>query len=140
MTGTVSSLTVTGPWSLRLDAPAVVGGGQAVPLRLVLTNTGEKTLRIELPGDQRHRADFVVMRGSTEVWEKLRGAMSLDFLWVMHIAPNDSVVFQDLWPQRTNRRRLVSPGKYTVKGIVFERTLTKSPGGMVSAPVEVIIR
>jgi hypothetical protein len=138
--GTVSSLTATGPFSLRLEVPAVVAGGQPVPLRLVLTNVGKDTLRIRLPGQPHRQADFVVTRWSKEVWQKLRRGGWLDVAMEGLFAPGDSLVFHDLWPQRTNHGWSVGPGNYTVRGIVHERAVTNGLGGIVSAPVEFRIR
>jgi intracellular proteinase inhibitor BsuPI len=139
-TGTASSLTVSGPFSLRLEVPPEVAGGQPVPLRLVLTNVGKDTLRIILPGQTHRRADFVVMRRSKKVWQKLRRGAWEDIAMEGRLAPNDSLVFQDLWPQQTNHGGPVGPGKYTVKGIIDESGVTKALGGIVSAPVAFRIR
>src|SRR5882672_3090685 len=124
-TGTTKSVTVMGPLSLRLEVPAVVAGGQPVPLRLVLTNVGEDTLWIRLPGQPHRQADFVVTRWSKEVWQKLRRGGWLDVAMEGQFAPNDSLVFHDLWPQRTNHGWPVGPGKYTVRGIVHEEPFPK---------------
>src|SRR4051812_46443467 len=71
-TGTVSSVVTTGPLSLRLDVPAVVAGGQLIPLRLVLTNVGKTTVMIGVPDQKFARTDFMVMHGTRQVWNKLR--------------------------------------------------------------------
>lgn len=131
--GTATSLAVVDSLSLRLEVPAVVAGGQPVRMRLVVTNVSTRTLTIGLPGDPKQRADFVVMLGKKEFWEKLRGATILESLMEARIAPNDSLVFVDFWQQRTNHRRPVAKGRYRVKGILVET-------GIASEPVEFRIR
>lgn len=131
--GTASALKVEGPFSARLDVPSEVGGGQAVSLRFVLTNITKDTVTLRLYGMEQQRANFLVSRGSREIWEKLRGATMLESATEERIAPSDSVVFLDIWRRTTNHRRPASPGKYTVKARI--------PGtDIVSSPVEFRLR
>jgi hypothetical protein len=110
-TGTVSSLSVTGPVSLRLDVPAVVAGGQPLPLRLVLTNLGKVTVMIGVPDQKFFRTDFMVMHGSRQVWHKLRHRSCGCAVQEGPLSPNDSLVFQESWPQRSDHHWPVSPGR-----------------------------
>ena len=139
-TGMVSSVTTSGPLTLRLEAPAIVAGGQPVPLRLVLTNTSDSTVRIGVPDQKFYRTDFKIMQGSRTVWHKLRHRSCACAEMTGPLSPNSSVTFVDFWPQRSNHHWPIAPGKYTVKAIVFEASFGNTPGGIESAPVDIRVR
>ena len=138
--GTASSLSKSGPLSLRLDAPAVVAGGQPVQLRLVLTNISRDTVMVVLPDVVPWRTDYQVYRWSHRAWHKLWHRGGEGAALMARVAPNDSLVFTDKWPQITNHRVPVGPGKYTIIGTVYEAGVTQTIGGIVSAPVQVRVR
>src|SRR5436309_698748 len=69
--GMTTSVRTSGPFSLRLEAPAVVAGGQPVPLRLVLTNISKDTVMFALPSLGQLQTDYKVYRWSYRVRHKL---------------------------------------------------------------------
>ena len=138
--GSATSTTVRGPYRLRLDAPAVVAGGQPVSLRFVLTNVAQHSVLISMPCYPHQHVDFVVTRGSRQVWDKLRGSTIMECALMAGLAPNDSMVFREVWGQRDNHRRRVSPGRYSVQATVVESTSAEFPEGITSAPVAFRIR
>ncbi|MFL5483202.1 MAG: hypothetical protein ACJ8AK_13565 [Gemmatimonadaceae bacterium] len=135
-----SSVTTSGPFSLRLEAPAVIAGGQPVPLRLVLTNISKDTVMFALPSVGRLQTDYKVYRWSYRVRHKLWHRSGASAELQGPLAPGDSLIFMDMWPQRTDHRLPVGPGKYTVIGTVHELGNTQSTEGIVSAPLQVRIR
>lgn len=139
-TGTVSSASVTGPLSLRFEAPAFVAGGQPVPLRLVLTNIGKVTVVIGLPSESFFQTDLQVVQGSRIVWQKFRHRSCACSALEIQLSPNDSLVFRDLWPQRNNHHWQVGSGKYTVKGVLRESGVTQTSGGIEIPPVDIRVR
>ena len=138
--GTANSLTTSGPFSLRLEVPAVVAGGQPVSLRLVLKNITKDTLMVAMPDVVMLRTDYKVYRWSHRVWHKLWHRSGASAELQGPLAPNDSLMFTDFWPQRTDHRVPVGPGKYTIIGTVHENGVTQATEGIVSAPVQVRVR
>lgn len=138
--GNASSVNVRGPYRLRLEVPAVVAGGQPVPLRFVLTNVAKESVLVTMPCYPHQHVNFVVMHGSRQVWDKLRGSTILECALEARLAPNDSMVFRGLWGQRDNHRHRVSPGRYSVTASVVEGESKEFPEGITSAPVEFRIR
>lgn len=135
-----SSIRTQGPLSLRLEAPAIVGGGQPVPLRIVMTNISNDTLTIAVPDHAFFQTDIKITQWSMQIWHKLRhhscGCAALEW----PLAPHDSVVFRDLWPQRTNHHWPVAPGKYTVIATVDEEGVNRNCCGIQSAPIQIRVR
>jgi len=109
-------------------------------LRLVLTNISDRTVMIGVPDQRFYRTDFKVMQGSRTVWHKLRHKSCACAEMEGPLSPNSSVTFLDFWPQRNNHHWPIAPGKYTVKGIVFEANFSNTPGGIESAPVDIRVR
>lgn len=106
------------PLELRLEAPAQVRAGQPVPLRLVLTNRGDRPVEVELTG-QPIAFDFaVVASDGTEVWRRLVGVPIEAILQPRTLAPGQEIAFTDSWDQRTNTGQPVTAGAYRVRGIL----------------------
>jgi hypothetical protein len=144
--GAASSQTLAGPLSLSLKVPAVVPLGQSVPFRLVITNTGKDSVMIGLTGTigltgvKGLGTTFAVSRGSKEVWDNVRDATPYRRRIEAYLAPNDSILLQELWRQHDNDQRPVSAGRYTVKAFVLVSHSSQLPDGIARAAVEFGIR
>jgi hypothetical protein len=136
----MSSVQVAGPLSLRLEVPAVIAGGQSVPLRLVVTNISKDTVMIGRPDHEFFVTDYTVMHGSRVVWQKLRHRSCACAELSGPLAPSASLSFLDYWPQRNNHHWPVSPGRYTVTGTIDVDDLPGTPGSSEVGPVEFRVR
>ncbi|MGH7573559.1 MAG: BsuPI-related putative proteinase inhibitor [Longimicrobiales bacterium] len=109
---------IRGSLALTLEAPAQVRSGESVPLRLVLENRGDEPAEVELGGDP-IAFDFVITADDgAEVWSRLEGVAVSDILQSRTLAPGETIEFTDSWEQRGNDGRRVSPGTYSVRGVL----------------------
>jgi hypothetical protein len=107
---------------------------------MVMTNISNDTLMVSVPDHGFFQTDIMVTQWSMQIWHKLKhkscGCAALEW----PLAPHDSVIFHDVWPQRTNHHWPLAPGKYTVKGVVFEEGVTRVGGEIESAPITIRVR
>jgi hypothetical protein len=115
---------------VSLEAPPEVRAGEAVPLTLRVTNTGDRPLTLHLRG-RPVAFDLVVSRGDGSiVWRRLEGAMIAMVLQVRTLAPGEALLLEDTWRQQTTRGARVPPGDYTVTA----ELLIDSPLPLRSSP------
>ncbi len=69
------------------------------------------------------------------IWSRLRGQTMLGALRLFPLDAGKSLSFREVWDQRTDAGRPVTPGEYVVRGVV----LTDDPGGLASAAVRLWI-
>jgi hypothetical protein len=104
---------------VKVDVPSHSTGGRPLPLRLVVHNSSRRPVWLET-GDSAYAFDFVVSDSlGTEVWSRLHSRRSDPIPMIIRsrpIAPGDSVVFTDLWNQRTNAGDPARPGRYWIRG------------------------
>lgn len=83
------------PLELRLEAPRQVRAGQPVPLRLTLTNRGDRPVEVELTGQPIAFDLAVVASDGTEVWRRLVGVPIEAILQPRTLAPGQEIAFSD---------------------------------------------
>src|SRR5436309_10039677 len=108
------------PNSLRFVVVVPRSGrlGEPVPVTLRLTNAGNQKVNLYLLG-RRITFDIIVARPDGRVvWRRLEGASSQQILQVKTLAPGETLELKDVWTQRTNAGAAVSPGVYTVQGVL----------------------
>lgn len=118
--------------SLRLDlvVPAQIAGGEPVGMTLRVENVAERPLDLYLVG-RTIAFDLVVEDpAGVEIWSRLHDQVVQQILRVEHLAPGDTLVLEDTWPQRSNAGRPVVPGEYQVRGEVLAEG-----GPLVAGPV-----
>lgn len=124
------------PLDLRLELPARVSRGARIPIRLTLENRGDEPVEVGL-GGRPPAFDFVVARqDGTVVWSRLHEQAIAAILQPRRIAPGEALHFEDTWNQRDNRRRQVSPGTYSVVGVLH---VVDAPGGLRTGAGQVTI-
>ena len=106
------------PLRLTLTAPDSVRAGEAVPLAIRVTNTGDRPVEAYFVG--RDIAFDLVVRDSsgTVVWRRLAGRAVQSILQVRTLAAGESIELRDTWRQRDDGGKTVAPGLYTVQGVV----------------------
>lgn len=90
--------------------------GEAITLRLTVTNKGSSSLKLTFPSAQQY--DFVITMGGEEMWRWSHDKMFAAVLTEVTLAPSESVVYQERWSQKDNQGNLVSPGNYQVIGVL----------------------
>jgi hypothetical protein len=103
----------------EVRTPSAVSSGQPVSLRLVVRNTSNRPVWLEI-GDSTYAFNLIVAESDgVEVWNRLqsmRNGPIPAILKTYAIAPGDSVQFQDTWDQQADHGRQVAPGTYSVRG------------------------
>lgn len=104
---------------LELEAPAEAPSGTPITLRLRLKNEGREPVVASLKGRE-IAFDFVVTRpdGDT-VWRRLSHEPLQEIIHLQRLAPGGELVLEDRWDQRDRSGRLVAPGAYGVRGMLF---------------------
>jgi hypothetical protein len=112
--------------SLRLDAPGTVPPGGSVVLRLVVTNVGDRTLRLSLWGPQEQNANFVVTTPTgSEAWSRMAAhRVPLASERQLLLAPGQERAFSVEWDGRgiqpgSGGRPVPLNGLYYVKGMLL---------------------
>src|SRR5207249_4101135 len=108
------------PGSLRfvVVAPRAVRLGKPVPVTLRLSNAGTRKADLYLLG-RTITFDIIVAGPDGRVrWRRLEGASGQQILQVKTLAPGETLELRDVWTQRTNAGAAVSPGVYTVQGVL----------------------
>jgi hypothetical protein len=104
--------------TFRVVAPHSVHRGEPVPITLRLTNTGARTLNLYLTG-RSITFDIIVTRADGQVvWSRLEHATGQQIVQVKILAPGERFELKDVWRQRTNAGAQVSPGDYTLTGVI----------------------
>jgi hypothetical protein len=99
-----------------------------VPLVFTVTNAGPTALTLQLLG-RTPTADFRVWNSRGQlVWSRRRGRTLLGALRLLPLDPGKSLVFREVWKQRTDAGRPVEPGEYRIRGVL----LTDDPDGLSS--------
>jgi len=133
--GTLAIMPADSP-KVVLDVPHEVGEGEAVPMKLRVTNTADRPLTLRLRG-RPIAFDLVVRRDDgTIVWRKLEGAMIAMVLQLRTLASGEALELEDVWRQQAADGTRVGPGDYTVTGAL----LTDSHTPLESAPAPLHIR
>jgi Intracellular proteinase inhibitor len=103
--------------ALSLEVKSSVKAGETVVLTLKWKNVEDRQVSLTLGG--RPAYDVIVTRpDGAEVWRWSHGQVSQDILESRTIEPGREVVFKVEWPQRDNEDKVVSPGAYSVRGIL----------------------
>jgi len=99
-------------------APPSVRRGEAVAITLRLTNTGAQPLSLHLTG--RTIAFDIIVTGAdgNVVWHRLEHVTGQQIVHVKTLAPRETFELKDVWHQRTNAGARVSPGDYTLTGVI----------------------
>jgi hypothetical protein len=106
-----------------------------VPLVFTVTNTGKVGVTLQLLG-RTPTADFRVLDSRSRViWTRLRGQTLLGALRLYPLEAGKSLSFREVWHQLTEAGTTVTPGIYTVLGVL----LTDDPKGLQSAPARISI-
>jgi hypothetical protein len=104
--------------SFTLVAPHTVRRGEPVPVVLHLTNTSARTVNLYLTG--RTIAFDIIVTGADGhvVWHRLEHVTGQQIVQVKTLAPRETFELKDVWHQRTNAGARVSPGDYTLTGVI----------------------
>jgi hypothetical protein len=106
-----------------------------VPLAFCITNVGATSVTLELLG-RNPTADFRVSDPSGKsIWSRLRGQTLLSSLRLFPLDPGKSLSFNQVWDQRNDDGKRVTPGEYLIEGVL----LTDHPGGLASKPARLRI-
>lgn len=106
-----------------------------MPLVFTVTNAGRAPVTLQLLG-RVPSADFRISdsRGRP-VWSRLRGQTLLGALRLFPLDAGKSLSFREVWNQRSDAGRPVTPGEYLVRGVL----LTDDPEGLPSPPARIRI-
>lgn len=106
------------PLRLTLTAPDSVRAGEAVPLAIRVTNTGDRPVEAYFVGRD-IAFDFVVRdSGGAVVWQRLADRAVQSILQVRTLKAGETVELRDVWRQRDDGGKAVAPGTYAVQGVV----------------------
>lgn len=98
--------------SFLVVAPDSVRRGEAVPLTLRLTNTGDRPVHLYLTG-RTITFDIIVARADGQVvWRRLEHVTGQQILQVKTLAPGETMELKDVW------KPAVDPGEYTLQGVL----------------------
>ena len=125
----------SGQLRLTLEAPARARLGRPVPLVFQVSNTGRKTVTLQLLGRE-PTADFRVLDGRGRmVWSLRRGQTMLGALRLYPLEGGKSLRFRAVWDQRGDDGKAVRVGEYGAQGVL----LTDAPGGLASPSARIRI-
>lgn len=93
---------------------ATYESGELVTIMLTVTNRGNSPLKLTFSSAQKY--DFVVTMRGEEIWRWSHDRMFAAVLTEITLAPSESVVYQEKWPQKDNQGEPVSPRRYQVVG------------------------
>lgn len=116
------------PGRLRLTvgaSPASVTAGQPVTLTFTVANVGGEP--VELVFGDSCWADLLVASSAGLVWNSLADVSCLQSVTRRSLAPNQSLVFEDLWDQSRNGDGWAGPGTYRVFGTLRDGSGRRSP-------------
>lgn len=120
---------------VELEVPREVRAGEAVPMKLRVTNIADRPLELHLRG-RPIAFDLVVRRDDASiVWRRLEGAMIAMVLQLRTLAPGETLELADVWRQQKADGTPVASGRYTVTGSL----LTDSRASLDSPPVSLRI-
>jgi hypothetical protein len=99
-----------------------------VPLVFTITNPGKVSVTLQLLG-RTPTADFQVSdtRGRS-IWSRLKGQTLLGALRLFPLDAGKSLIFRQVWDQRTDTGSPATPGEYLIRGVL----LTDDPKGLPS--------
>ena len=120
---------------LRLDLPSEARLGATVPITLRVENASDRSLTLYLRG-RTIAFDVIVERDDGRVvWRRLEGDVVPAIVAVRTLGPREVMELHARWDQRTNRRRRVAAGLYSVRGAL----LTDMPTPLETAAVQLRI-
>jgi hypothetical protein len=90
---------------------------EPVPMKLIVKNETDRTLRLVFPTAQRF--DFIIMKDRVPVWSWSEGRMFAQALGRLALAAGDSLVYEYTWDGRLPSGGLPALGRYTVKGVLM---------------------
>lgn len=90
---------------------------EPVPMKLIVKNETDRTLRLVFPTAQRF--DFIIMKDRVPVWSWSEGRMFAQALGRLALAAGDSVIYEYTWDGRMPGGGLPALGRYTVKGVLM---------------------
>jgi hypothetical protein len=125
-----------GSMRFEIDAPAEVEAGEPVPITLRLTNLGDRPMTVYLQGRPTAFDIVVSDRAGATVWRRLEGQVVPAILGVRTLQPDESLTFEDVWPQRSNSGSAVGPGIYVLTGLLP----TDGPDSLRTPPAHIRIR
>jgi intracellular proteinase inhibitor BsuPI len=102
----------------ELSTPSEVKQGEPVPVTLRLTNASDSTVTVYLQGRPTAFDIEVADETGRLIWRRLEGQVVAAILAVRSLAPGESLVFEDSWPQRDQAGRQVPSGTYAVTGVL----------------------
>ena len=109
--------TLAGPagvsLAIELSKPAFLPG-EAVTIRLAVSNTGSRPVRISFRPEQ---YGLVVEGSSGEVWRISRSALAAGPIQTITLGRGQGIVFVESWNQRNSQGLQVNPGRYRVTAI-----------------------
>jgi hypothetical protein len=120
---------------VTLHAPGTVPLGTAVAISMRIENKSAEPLELYLRGREPVYDFLVSTIAGDVVWRRLEGEVAQAILRLELIEAGQVLEFRDSWDQRDNAGQLVSPGAYTIRGIV----LSDRSSTLESAPVELRI-
>ena len=90
--------------------------GEVITITLTVTNKGNSSLKLTFPSAQQY--DFVITMGGEEIWRWSHDKMFAAVLTEGTLAPSESTVYQEKWPQKDYQGEPVPPGSYQVIGVL----------------------
>ena len=117
---------------LSLAAPSTVAPGQTVNATLTVLNDGDEPLTLTFGSSC--RADLVVERGGTRVWDLMSRVLCAFGVTTSTLQPNQTLVYGLQWDQSTNEGTQAQPGTYTLRAVLLANDRPQS------APVTLAIQ
>jgi hypothetical protein len=102
----------------EIVAPADVRHGDPVAVRLRLVNVTDRAVTVYLQGRPTAFDVIVTDEAGQEVWRRMAGQTVTAILGIRALAPNESLTFEDVWPQRNSSGGQVPPGRYAISGLM----------------------
>ncbi|MDQ4075403.1 MAG: BsuPI-related putative proteinase inhibitor [Chloroflexota bacterium] len=115
---------------VNVEVPETVHAGKLVPITLRLQNISDQPVDVYLKGRPVAFDITVAREGREVVWRRLEGTTMSMVLQIRRLAPGEVVELTDTWNQQTNAGEPVSPGRYTIQGVL----LTEAPQPLVTSP------
>jgi intracellular proteinase inhibitor BsuPI len=102
--------------SLDLEVPKRFPLGEPVPITLILRNTSDRHVDLNVPGRPVAFDIVITSADGSVVWRRMKGRIIAAILQVLELAPYSSLELRDDWMQRTDAGVLIEPGEYSVVG------------------------
>jgi hypothetical protein len=103
---------------LQVEVPERVTAGEPVAILLTVENVSARPVTLYLTGRPVAFDVVVTDLESEPVWRRQGEQVASMVLQLRELAPGERLTFETTWDQRTDAGERVSPGTYTVRGLL----------------------